>query len=352
MDDSVEFKANNFKNILDEYNIKYEDVRVFEHSHFDYYDIYLKKGFRISKIKSQLQDIGASLKTKTEPSGTLLSEYGVYRIEAQKSSLDKIDFNTLWFEDSNIYSPMLIGIDKFGNTILKDLNSIPNLLIAGIPGSGKSVLLHSIILSQIKSGTMLYLVDPKMVEFNIYSDIKNVKYIATSIKQTYELLNKVRDEMESRFKLLAESICRNVNEFYIKHKKRLRPISIIIDEWADLVLQDQNIQKLVSVIAQKGRAAGISIILATQRPSSKVISGLIKANFPGRICMRVSSALESRVVLDKAGAQLLSGVGEGLYMDNTNSEPLLFKAVWLEKPEQILNKIPNVKKTFWDKLWQ
>ena len=128
---------------------------------------------------------------------------------------------------------------------------------------------------------------------------------------------------------------------------------IVVDEWADLVLQDKEIQKSLCLVAQKGRAAGVSIILATQRPSCRVISGLIKANFPGRVALKVASAVDSRVILDSNGAEKISDIGTGLYVDGSMSKPILFRAPYIEDVSEELGLIrppERPKRTFWQKL--
>jgi S-DNA-T family DNA segregation ATPase FtsK/SpoIIIE len=130
----------------------------------------------------------------------------------------------------------------------------------------------------------------------------------------------------------------------------MRPMVMIVDEWADLVLQNKNIQKPLCVIAQKGRAAGLSVILATQRPAREVISGLIKANFSGRIALKVASNVDSRIILDHSGAEKITDVGVGLYLDQRMSEPLMFRSAWIEDPSKMFKTKRTKKKGFWEKL--
>ena len=136
----------------------------------------------------------------------------------------------------------------------------------------------------------------------------------------------------------------------VSPEKRMRPVVVIVDEWADLVLQDKDIQKSLCLVAQKGRAAGISIILATQRPSCRVISGLIKANFPGRIALKVASAVDSRVILDSKGAEKITDIGTGLYLDGSRPKPVLFRAPFIENVSEelsILNPPERQTQSFW-----
>ena len=235
-----------------------------------------------------------------------------------------------------------------------DLNTLPNILVGGTTGSGKSVLLHSFILSLLGSDAFLYLVDPKMVEFGVYSDLNAVKALVHSAEETNDIIEEVRTLMETRFYHLHKSGARNAIEYNrrVEPKNRMKPIVMVVDEWADLVLQDKTIQKSLCLVAQKGRAAGISIILATQRPSCRVISGLIKANFSGRVALKVASAIDSRVILDCKGAEKITDIGTGLYLDGSLSKPLLFRAPYItdiQKELDIVQPAPKKKKTFWNR---
>ncbi len=168
-----------------------------------------------------------------------------------------------------------------------------------------------------------------MVEFNAYSTTKQVLSVAHSIEDFYVTIKSVTEIMDSRFKRLNEKKCRDVLEYNKSARTRMRPVVIVIDEWADIILRDKKIQNSLCVIAQKGRAAGISIILATQRPSADVISGLIKANFSGRISLQVASYRDSLIILDQKGGEKLSGVGMGLYIDRNNLTPVLFRSPFI-----------------------
>ena len=197
--------------------------------------------------------------------------------------------------------------------------------------------------------------DPKTVEFNIYSELDSVKSIVNTVEDTHLLISEVRDLMETRFAHLSRERVRSASEYNkrVAPDKRMRPIVIVVDEWADLVLQDKDIQKPLCLIAQKGRAAGISIILATQRPSCRVISGLIKANFPGRVALKVASAVDSRVILDEKGAEKITDIGTGLYVDGSTSKPILFRAPFISSVGDELDVISppeKIKKSFWQRL--
>jgi S-DNA-T family DNA segregation ATPase FtsK/SpoIIIE len=278
---------------------------------------------------------------------------GVYKIEVQREEIESPTFMQVYNAfPKNYYAPIALGIDSFGELMHTDINSIPNLLVGGTTGSGKSVLLHSFILSLLGSDTDLYLIHPKMVEFGIYRDLNSVKKIVHSAEDAAFLIDEVRSIMEVRFSLLHKFKVRSAAEYNrgASPKTRLRPIVIVVDEWADIVLQDKEVQKTLCLVAQKGRAAGISIILATQRPSCRVVSGLIKANFPGRIALKVASAVDSRVILDQGGAEKISDIGTGLYLDGGLSKPKLFRApniVDIQGELAKINPIAKKKPSFW-----
>ncbi len=166
--------------------------------------------------------------------------------------------------------------------------------------------------------------------------------------------------MEDRFLRMSKLKCRNIHDYNAKvsENNKMKPVVMIVDEWADIVLQNKAIQKPLCVVAQKGRAAGISIVLATQRPSASVISGLIKANFSGRIALKVASKIDSRIILDQPGAEKITGIGVGLYVDHKSSDSQMFRAPYIQSPtedlEHLVSLMPKEKKqkSFWQMLWQ
>lgn len=347
-------KLENMKNVLSSLGVKIDELRLEESDYFDKYDIRLAPGTRVNKVERSLPDIGLSMRAQSTPRGYSIMKEGVFRIEIQKKELPVSRFE--YSRPKTAYAPILLGMNAEGERFYRDLHKMPNLLIGGIPGSGKSVLLHSIILSLIHAHARLFLIDPKLVEFNIYDGSRQVEAMGSTVEDTIEIINSVHKIMDSRFSRLTKNKCRNVHEYNKKvgPNKRMRPVVVVVDEWADIVLQDKSVQKPLCVIAQKGRAAGISIILATQRPSSDVISGLIKANFSGRISMRVATKLESRIILDQPGGETINSVGVGLYIDHRVSEPVLFRAPWIEDPNGELRGFKEEerkKKTFWQRLW-
>lgn len=338
---------------LTSFNIKVEYVKLSRKKFFDVYDVKLMPGVRSSKLDKVLVDLGMSLESHNQPIGYPVTKEGIYRIEVQREEIESPSLSSVMesFSPSD-YAPVAMGSDHHGEPFTIDLNKIPNLLVGGTTGSGKSVLLHSMILSLQKSDACLYLIDPKSVEFSMYEDLDCVRSLVSSPDEAYGVIEEVRSIMENRFIFLKKAKARSTPEYNRKvpPKDRMRPIVVIVDEWADLILQDKEIQKPLCLLAQKGRAAGISIILATQRPSCRVISGLIKANFPGRVALKVASAIDSRVILDSKGAEKITDVGTGLYVDGSTSKPILFRAPYIEDLEEELFRLSppeRPSKPFW-----
>jgi S-DNA-T family DNA segregation ATPase FtsK/SpoIIIE len=348
-------KEEKFFSLLNSFGVKAEYVRLESKKFFDVYDIKLSPGVRSSKLDRVLVDLGLAIESHAHPVGYPVLREGIYRIEVQKAELESPTLQSVVRSfDASSYSPIALGSDHHGEPFSVDLNRIPNLLVGGTTGSGKSVLLHSFILSLLNCDACLYLVDPKTVEFNVYSDLDSVKSLVHTVEEASLLIEDVRDLMETRFCYLSRAKVRSAAEYNerVSPEKRMRPVVIVVDEWADLVLQDKDIQKPLCLVAQKGRAAGISIILATQRPSCRVISGLIKANFSGRIALKVASAVDSRVILDSNGAEKISDIGTGLYVDGSISKPALFRAPYIEdvsRELELINPPEKPRRTFWQK---
>lgn len=348
-------KEEKFFSLLASFGIKTEYVKLSSKKFFDVYDVKLAPGVRSSKLDRVLVDLGMAIESHAHPVGYPVLKDGVYRVEVQREEIEPPNFqNALKSVDNSYYAPLVLGSDHHGNPLSIDLNKIPNILVGGTTGSGKSVLLHSFILSLLSKDACLYLVDPKSVEFSMYQDLEAVKSLVHTVEDASLVIGEVRDLMETRFLHLGRERSRNASEYNAKvsPERRMRPVVVVVDEWADLVLQDKDIQKSLCLVAQKGRAAGISIILATQRPSCRVISGLIKANFPGRIALKVASAVDSRVILDTKGAEKITDIGTGLYLDGSLSKPQLFRAPYITDVSSELDLVKppeKVAKSFWEK---
>jgi S-DNA-T family DNA segregation ATPase FtsK/SpoIIIE len=231
------------------------------------------------------------------------------------------------FQGSDSKLTLAIGKDITGRPVVADLAQMPHLLIAGTTGSGKTVCVNCLILSILfrasPNEVKFIMVDPKMVELAVFNGLPHLLCpVLTEVKKVSTALNWLVNEMESRYRLFAEIGARNI-EVYNQKKERLPYIVVIIDELADLmVVAREHIESAITRLAQLSRAVGIHLILATQRPSVDVITGVIKANFPARISFKVASKVDSRTVLDMNGADKLLGKGDLLFLKPTESRPI------------------------------
>ncbi|HEX5829479.1 MAG TPA: DNA translocase FtsK 4TM domain-containing protein, partial [Gemmatimonadaceae bacterium] len=263
--------------------------------------------------------------------------------------------------------PIALGKDLEGKAVVADLAKMPHLLIAGATGSGKSVCVNTIITSLIYRHTpktlRFLMVDPKMVELSVYNILPHLRHkVITDNRDAAAVLKWAVLEMNERYELLAANACRNIQDFNkrvqdgVPLKRPRRPdvafeslvytdgilpyIVVIIDEMADLMMTVQGeVETPIAMLAQKARAIGIHLILATQRPSVNVITGLIKANFPSRIAFRVASQVDSRTIIDGAGAEMLLGNGDMLFIPPGRSEPSRLQGAYLssEDTERLMN---------------
>ncbi len=228
------------------------------------------------------------------------------------------------FKKKDIKLPIALGKSISGNPIIGDLSLMPHLLIAGTTGSGKSVCINTIILSLLYRHTpdkcKFILIDPKMLELSTYEGIPNLLCpVITEAKKAASVLGWVVKEMENRYKLMTKVGVRNIDGYNSKHKPFMPYIVVIVDEMSDLMLvSGKDIENYIQKLSQMARAAGIHIIMATQRPSVDVITGTIKANFPTRISFQVSSKIDSRTILGEQGAEQLLGKGDMLFMSSAN----------------------------------
>jgi S-DNA-T family DNA segregation ATPase FtsK/SpoIIIE len=270
------------------------------------------------------------------------------------------------FQSARAALPIALGKDLEGKPVIADLAKMPHLLIAGATGSGKSVCVNTIITSLVYRHTprtlRFLMVDPKMVELSVYNTLPHLRHkVITDNRDAASVLKWAVLEMQERYELLAANGCRNIQDFNkrvqdgapLKLPKNpavafeelaytgsiLPYIVVVIDEMADLMMTVQNeVETPIAMLAQKARAIGIHLILATQRPSVNVITGLIKANFPSRIAFRVASQIDSRTIIDGAGAEMLLGNGDMLFIPPGKSEPSRLQGAYLssEETEQLM----------------
>lgn len=219
-----------------------------------------------------------------------------------------------------------IGQDTDGNNLYADIAKMPHMLVAGTTGSGKSVFLNCIITSLLMKNTpddiQLFLIDPKMVEFSKFQSLRYVHCVYEA-NEAVDLLNGLCREMDRRYDFLARHSCKDIDTFNNKYPNNKMPkLVLIVDELADLIKSDygKGVEKNMVRIAQKARAAGIHMILATQRPTKDVVTGLIKANIPCRVALSVTSKVDSMVILDRVGAENLLGNGDMLFLDGKNNK--------------------------------
>jgi DNA segregation ATPase FtsK/SpoIIIE-like protein len=325
-----------FNSFIDSLKVNPERVEFSESGSLDIVSIYPQVDSKISKLEKNLKQIGLMLKAKTEPLGYYDYKSGCFKVTFRKRELESRDFKDFDATSSGEI-PILLGLNADGTTLQPDLSTIPNLIIGGVPGSGKSMLLHSIVISMLRSDTNIHLCDPKLVEFSKYSGIKNVMTISLNNHELEQVLNHLTKVMNARFEKYKSSGCSNIKEYRARKNPSEKYECLVVDEWADVVLSNPKIADQVVSLAQKGRAAGISLILATQRPSSKVFPGLVKASFSGKIALRTSNSMESRIIIDKAGAENLSEVGSAIF-SSPNHQDVVFRSPRLDDVSGIISK--------------
>ncbi len=284
-------------------------------------------GVKVSKIISLSDDI-ARHTSSVSARVSVIPGKNTVGIEIPNSKRDDVFLTEIISSDSfnkkDTKLPIALGKSISGIPITVDLTSMPHLLVAGTTGSGKSVCINSIIMSLLyKHGPdtcKFILIDPKMLELSSYEGIPNLlTSVITDAKKATSALSWTVREMESRYRLMSSEGVRNIDGYNEKHKLKMPYIVVVVDEMSDLMLvSGKEIEGYVQKLSAMARAAGIHIIMATQRPSVDVITGTIKANFPTRISFQVSSKIDSKTVLGEQGAEQLLGKGDMLFMSSAN----------------------------------
>ena len=317
------------------------------------YDMKLESGVKLSKLTNLAGDIALSLGVsgvRISPIPDVESTVGIEVPNKLVSTVylrDIIASNE--FQKASSRLTFAIGKDIGGNSIVGNIAKLPHMLIAGTTGSGKSVCMNSLILSLLYKATpdevRLIMIDPKMVELGIYNGIPHLFIpVVTDPKKAAGALQWAVVEMLRRYRMFSEAGVRDLAG-YNQHQKRndgdtLQQIVIVIDELADLMLvASKEVEESICRVAQMGRASGMHLIIATQRPSSDVITGLMKANIPSRIAFAVSSAMESRIILDASGAEKLVGMGDMLYSPIGAGKPQRIQGAFVsdEEREEVVN---------------
>tara|TARA_Y100000590_G_scaffold72858_1_gene80080 strand:- start:704 stop:2794 length:2091 start_codon:yes stop_codon:yes gene_type:complete len=302
-------------------------------------------GVKVSKIINLSDDIARNTSSESARIATIPGKNTI-GIELPKSKRENVYLSEIisdsGFKNKEIKLPIALGKDISGSPITGDLTSMPHLLIAGTTGSGKSICINTIILSLLYRHSpekcKFILIDPKMLELSTYEGIPHLLCpVITEAKKAASVLGWVVKEMESRYRLMTKEGVKNIDGYNNKHKLPMPYIVVIVDEMSDLMLvASKEIENYVQKLSQMARAAGIHIIMATQRPSVDVITGTIKANFPTRISFQVTSKIDSRTIIGEQGAEQLLGKGDMLYMSSAN------KIVRIHAPYVSENEIEKI----------
>lgn len=311
------------------------------------YELSPAPGIKLSRIVSLSDNIALSLASSDIRIEAPIPGKSAVGIEVPNKNKDSVLLKELLMskEYINIESsvPLALGKDVSGKTIVSSIDKMPHLLIAGATGSGKSVCINTIIMNILFKSSpddvKLLLIDPKVVELNVYNGIPHLLIpVVTEAKRAAFALNWAVEEMEKRYKLFAKNGVRDITSYNSKinnnETEKLPMIVIIIDELADLMMvAAQEIEDYICRLAQMARAAGMYLIVATQRPSVDVITGTIKANIPSRISFAVSSQIDSRTILDMAGAEKLLGKGDMLFYPSFYSKPVRLQGAFINEDE-------------------
>ena len=302
-------------------------------------------GVKVSKIINLSEDIARNTSSESARIATIPGSSTI-GIEIPKPSRENVYLSEIIsssnFSKKDMKLPIALGKSISGIPIIGDLYSMPHLLIAGTTGSGKSVCINTIILSLLYKHTpdkcKFILIDPKMLELSTYEGIPHLLCpVITEAKRAASVLGWVVKEMENRYRLMTKVGVRNIDGYNEKHKVSMPYIVVIVDEMSDLMLvAGKEIENYIQKLSQMARAAGIQIIMATQRPSVDVITGTIKANFPTRISFQVTSKIDSRTILGEQGAEQLLGKGDMLFMSSAN------KIVRIHAPFVAENEIEKI----------
>lgn len=312
------------------------------------YDLELDAGVKLTKLTNLSSDLALSLgvmNVRIAPIPDKISTVGVEvpnKIVSIVYLRDIIDSPT--FKNAQSSLSFAIGKDISGECVVGNIAKLPHMLIAGTTGSGKSVCLNSLLLSLLYKATpeqlRLIMIDPKMVELGIYNGIPHLYVpVVTDPKKAAGALQWAVVEMLKRYRLFSEAGVRDLAG-YNAHQKKLGAetmpqVVIVVDELADLMfVASKDVEESICRVAQMGRAAGMHLIIATQRPSADVITGLMKANIPSRIAFAVSSAMESRIILDAAGAEKLIGMGDMLYSPLGSGKPMRVQGAYVSDEER------------------
>ncbi len=364
IEDDLKANSRILEETLRDFGVEVKVVEIEQGPVITRYEVLPAPGVKVTRIVSLSDDLALALKATSVRFITPIPGKSAIGIEIPNSSTVMVYLRELLeeqeFKTGSAKLPLVLGKDTSGKPMIADLTEMPHLLIAGATGSGKTVCVNSIVMGLLYSKTpselRFVMVDPKMVEMAAYKGLPHMLTpVVTDVRKASVTLNWLVTEMERRYQIFAQCGTRNIQAFNTRKispdadvipdiPKTLPYIVLVIDELADLmsVAQDK-VENAITRLAQLSRAVGIHLILATQRPSVDVITGVIKANFPARISFKVSSKVDSRTVLDVNGADKLLGKGDMLFMKPGDAKPTRGQSTWVSD-EEINQTVEFIKK--------
>ena len=348
----ISINAQKLEKTFDSFGVKARVRKVHLGPAVTKYEVHPDVGVKVSKIVSLSDDLALALAAKDIRIEAPIPGKSAIGIEVPNQEVAMVSLReVIESKNNNPNAKLMVGLgrDISGEAILAELNKMPHLLVAGATGSGKSVCINGIIISILMRAkpheVKLMMIDPKMVELNMYNGIPHLLTpVVTDPKKASQALKKVVSEMERRYELFSHTGTRNI-EGYNEHVRihnqetgekqpELPFIVVIVDELADLMMvASSDVEDAITRLAQMARAAGIHLIIATQRPSVDVITGVIKANIPSRIAFSVSSSVDSRTILDMGGAEKLLGRGDMLFLPSGASKPVRVQGAFVSDSE-------------------
>ncbi|MDD3776340.1 MAG: DNA translocase FtsK 4TM domain-containing protein [Actinomycetota bacterium] len=360
---NVRERAATLNQVFKDFNLAAKVTRVVRGPSVTLYELSLAPGVKVQRLLSLEDDFCVAMGSPDIRFLTPIPGKAAIGIEVPNQIRSLVTLGDIYDEeklsDERALLEVPLGKNLSGDVVSMDIRSMPHVLIGGATNSGKSSCINSIIISMLlkvkPSQVKFIMIDPKMVELNIYNGIPHLLTpVVIEPKKAASALSWATEEMDNRFKILSEYNFKSLEEYNSRVKKEiiddLKPlpyIVIIIDELADLMMiSASEVEESICRIAQKGRAVGIHLIVATQKPVVKIITGLIQGNIPARIAFNVAKNIDSRVILDQSGAEKLIGKGDMLYKSPTSSTPLRLQGAFVttKEIETVTNYIKNIKK--------
>lgn len=366
-EDIINENKDRIKEVLHHYGVSIDELNVTIGPTLLIFEFHPPANAQISKIRKTEDDIAVALGVEGIRIIAPIPGRGTVGIEVPNPTPSIVGMKNIIsskkFNENDMELPVVLGKDAYGDNEIADLSKMPHLLMAGATGQGKSVTLNVIINSLLykihPSRLKFVFIDPKRVELTMYKELENhflCEYgenkssVVSDTNEALSVLSRLNEIMEERYEMLENAKVRSVQEYNKKWRNEelgseyeyLPYIVVAIDEFADLIMTSgKEMEEKIIRLAQKARAIGIHLIVATQRPSSEVITGLIKANFPSRIAFRTSSRVDSRTILDEGGAEQLVGKGDMLFSYGTKTKRLQSPLIETDEIDGIMEHIKN-----------